>query len=123
MTTKKMISTVFASLLMLVFSFATNNSSAQSKTDPSKMKNCWMMKDGKMMQMKDGKMMPMDKDMTLTNGTKCMANGDCVMKNGEKVKMKEGECMDMDGNLTTCGVMLKDDENGMQKKNGKQTIQ
>lgn len=96
MKTKKMISTMFASLLMVVLSFTATNLSAQTKKD------CCMMKDGKMMHQKDGKMMPMDKDMTMKDGTKCMTNGECIMKDGKKMKMKEGECMGMDGKMDKC---------------------
>ena len=102
MKTKKIISTVFASLLMMVLSITVN---AQSKTDSLKMKDCCMMKDGKMCCVKDGKTMPMDKDMTMKNGAKCMVNGECIMKDGKKMKMKEGECMDMNGKMGKCDMM------------------
>ena len=58
--------------------------------------------------MKSGKMMPMEKDMTMKNGTKCMTNGECVMKDGKKMKMKEGDCMDMSGKMDKCAMMSKD---------------
>ncbi len=99
---------MFASLLIMVLGFTASSSFAQTKMDCTKMKDCCMMKDGKMMCMKDGKSMPMDKDMTMKNGTKCMTNGECVMKNGKTMKMKEGECMDMDGNMDKCEAMCKD---------------
>ena len=104
MKTKKMISALFASLLIVAMCVATNTAVAQTKT----MKDCCMMKDGKMMCMKDGKTMPMSKDMVMSNGTKCMMNGDCVMKDGKKMKMKEGECMDMDGKMDMCSMMNKE---------------
>jgi hypothetical protein len=119
MKTKKMISSIFGSVLIMALCFTANNSNAQTKTDNAKMKDCCMMKDGKMMQMKDGKMMSMDKDITLKNGTKCMANGECVKKNGEKIIMKNGQCMDMNGKITTCGVITENDKNKMQNKNEK----
>ena len=106
MKNKKIVSTVFASLLLLVC-FASNSFS-QTKMDSKMMKDCCMMKDGKMMCMKDGKTMPMEHDMTMKNGTKCMTNGDCIMKNGNKMKMKEGECMDMNGTMDKCSMMNKD---------------
>ena len=111
MKTKKMISTMFASLLIMVLSFTVNNSFGQTKMDSTKMKDCCMMKNGKMMHIKDGKLMPMEKEMTMKNGTKCMANGDCVMKDGKKMKMKEGECMDMNGKMDKCEAMHKDKKN------------
>jgi monomeric isocitrate dehydrogenase len=114
MKTKKMISTIFTSLLIMIFCFVTNTSIAQSQKDSTKMKDWCMMKDGKLMHMQGGKMVTINKQMTMQNGTKCMANGECIMKNGEKMKMKEGECMDKDGKITVCGVMLKENENGTQ---------
>jgi hypothetical protein len=108
MKNKKTIATLIISMLMLVVCFTATNSFAQMKTDSVMMKDCCMMKDGKMMQMKDGKMMPMKKDMTMKNGTKCMTNGECVMKDGKKMKMKEGDCMDMSGKMDQCSMMNKD---------------
>lgn len=108
MKSKKMICTVFASLLMMVLCLTAVDSSAQSKKK-SAMKECCMMKDGKMMHHKDGKMVPMTKDMTMKNGTKCMVNGECVMKDGKTMTMKEGDCMDMNG---------KDCKNDMKKMKG-----
>jgi monomeric isocitrate dehydrogenase len=94
-------------MLMLVICFTTSNSFGQTKTTPAMMKDCCMMKDGKMMMMKDGKMMSMEKDMTMKNGTKCMVNGECVMKDGKKMQMKEGECIDMSGKMDHCSMMNK----------------
>jgi len=105
MKTKKTMTMLFTSLIMMAACFATTNLSAQ--TGPKKMKECCMMKDGKMMHHKDGKTMPMEKDMTMANGTKCMTNGECIMKNGEKKMMKEGECMDTKGTMDKCEMMQK----------------
>ena len=117
MKIQKTISIVFASMLMLAACFTTNNAFAQkTKTNSAMMKDCCMMKDGKMMQMKDGKMMSMDKDMTMKNGTKCMTNGDCIMKDGKKMKMKEGQCMDMAGKMDNCSMMNKDMKSSTKKK-------
>src|ERR1035437_9997208 len=114
MKVQKMITAMFASMLMLVLCFAASNASAQAKTKSATTKDCCMkkdccvMKDGKMMQMKDGKMMPMEKDMTMKNGTKCTTNGECVMKDGKKMMMKEGDCMDRKGKMDKCEMMSKD---------------
>ena len=84
---------------------------AQDKTDNMKMthkkttthhpvmKDCVMMKDGKMMMMKNGKMMDMDKDMTMSDGTVCMKDGNCRMKNGKMMMMKEGDKCYMNGKM------------------------
>lgn len=111
-----MISGIFASMLMLLVCFTAGSSFAQTKSDSTSMKDCCMMKDGKMVHVKDGKMMPMEKDMTMKNGTKCMTNGECVMKDGKKMKMNEGECMDMDGKMDMCTAMMKDTKGEKNKK-------
>lgn len=105
MKIKKTITTVFASTLMLVICFTASNSFAQTKTKQAMMKDCCMMKDGKMMVMKDGKTMPMEKDMTMKNGAKCMTTGECTMKDGKKMMMKEGDCMEMSGKM--CNDKMK----------------
>ena len=122
MKNKKMIAPMIASMLMLVVFFTASNSYAQTKTDAGTMKDCCMMKDGKMMQMKSGKMMPMEKDMTMKNGTKCMTNGECVMKDGKKMMMKDGECMDMSGKMDNCAMMMKDKKAATLKKNSKHNM-
>lgn len=120
MKNKKMIATMFASMLMLVVCFTASNSFAQAKKDSAMMKDCCMMKDGKMMMMKSGKMMPMEKNMTMKNGTKCMTNGECIMKDGKKMKMKEGDCMDMSGKMDKCAMMSGDTKSATEKKSEKQ---
>ena len=105
MKTKKTIATIFASMLIMVLCFTTTSISAQTKKESAKMKDCCMMKDGKMMCCKDGVTMPMEKDMTMKNGTVCMVNGECVMKDGKKMTMKEGDCMEMSGKM--CNDKMK----------------
>jgi hypothetical protein len=63
------------------------------------MKNCVMMKDGKMWVMKDGKSMEMTKTMTMTNGTMVMTDGTVKTKAGKTMMMKEGESMTMNGKM------------------------
>lgn len=105
MKTKKLISTMFASLLTMVLFLTVVNSNAQTKQKSSMMNDCCMMKGGKMMVMKDGKMMAMDKEMTMKNGTTCMTNGECTLKDGKKMMMKEGDCMEMSGKM--CNDKMK----------------
>ncbi len=88
----------FLAIFLMVISF---NVHAQTHKKSSTMKDCCMMKDGKMMVMKGGKTMPMEKDMVMKNGTKCMKDGECIMKDGTKMMMKEGDCMDMSGKMCT----------------------
>ena len=101
---KKMVG-VFASMLMLIMCFTASNSFAQTKSKPAMMKDCCMMKDGKMMVMKDGKTMPMENDMTMKNGTMVMTTGECTMQDGKKMMMKEGDCMEMSGKM--CSDKMK----------------
>jgi hypothetical protein len=60
-----------------------------------------VMKDGKIMQVKNGKMTLLDRDVTLTNGTKIMVDGTFTNKDGSKTTFKEGQHMDMSGNVTS----------------------
>ena len=75
-----------------------------------------VMKGGKMMMMHGGKMMPMTKDMTMSDGTVCMADGTCKMKDGTTMKMTDGQCMMMNGKMTTMDAMKK---GGKMKHSGK----
>jgi hypothetical protein len=122
MKNQKVMATMFASMLLLVVCFTATDSIAQTKTKSTTMKDCCMMKDGKMMCMKDGKTMPMEKNMTMKNGTKCMTNGECIMKDGKKMQMKEGECMDMNGKMDHCDMMMKDSKSGGGMKTGKKDM-
>jgi Heavy metal binding domain len=98
-------------LFLMVISLSTNAQTAKKST---MMKDCCMMKDGKMMVMKDGKTMSMEKDMVMKNGTTCMVNGECVMKDGKKMMMKNGDCMEMSGKM--CNDKMKKMETKKSKK-------
>ena len=80
------------------------------------MKDGFMMKDGKMMMLKSGMSSPMDKEMTLANGTKVMPSGDVMMKDGTKMMMKEGMMMGMDGKMMGSGKKMMDKKPMMEKK-------
>ena len=107
MKTKKVLTTVLTSFFTMVLFLTFSNSNAQTKKTEPKMKDCYMMKDGKMMVMKDGKTMTMDKMMTMENGTTCMTNGECTMKDGSKMMMKNGDRMDMNGKMHSKKMMDK----------------
>ncbi|TKB64801.1 MAG: hypothetical protein E8D47_11820 [Nitrospira sp.] len=63
-----------------------------------------MMKDGKMVRLQDGKDIGrMDREMTMTNGTRVMMNGKMVMKDGKEGKLQEGQSMMLDGKLIEGG--------------------
>ena len=97
----KLISTKTVSFLLLFLMVISLSVTAQTAKKSTMMKDCCMMKDGKMMVMKDGKTMPMEKSMVMKNGTKCMINGECIMKDGKKMMMKNGDCMEMSGKMCT----------------------
>ncbi len=80
------------------------------------MKDGFLMKDGKMMMLKSGMSSPMDKEMTLANGTKVMPSGDVIMKHGKKMMMKEGMMMGMDGKMMGSGKKMMDKKPMMEKK-------
>ena len=64
----------------------------------------FIMQNGKMMQVKNGKTTNIERDITLTNGTKIKSDGSCVNKDGTKMTMKEGQHMDMSGNMTPMNI-------------------
>jgi hypothetical protein len=62
------------------------------------------MKGGKMVMMQDGKEVSrMDRETTLSDGTKVMMNGKMSVKGGKQVQMKEGETVMMDGKMMESG--------------------
>jgi len=65
--------------------------------DKEMLKDHIMMTDGKVMMIKEGKSMPLDKEITLSDGTKVTVDGTVTMKDGKKMMMKEGDMMTMDG--------------------------
>jgi hypothetical protein len=67
-----------------------------------------MMKDGKMMMMMGGKATgPMDKEMTMSDGTKVKPDGSMMMKDGKMMKMKNGQMMMMDGKMMDSGKAME----------------
>ena len=89
----------------MVISFSTK---AQTTKKSAMMKDCCIMKDGKMMVMKDGKTMPMEKEMVMKNGTTCMTNGECTIKDGSKMMIKKGDCMERSGKMCTDKMKMMD---------------
>ena len=70
-----------------------------------KMKDCVMMKGGKMMVMKGGEKMAMDNETTFTNGAKVSTDGLLTKKDGTTKQLKNGDCVYMDGKMA--GKMKK----------------
>ena len=62
------------------------------------------MKDGKMWRMQDGKEVGrMDRETTMSNGTKVMMSGKIMMKDGKETQMQEGQIMMLDGKMMEDG--------------------
>jgi hypothetical protein len=63
-----------------------------------------MMKDGKMWRLQDGREIGrMDRETTLSNGTKVMMNGKMMMKDGKESQLQEGQIMMLDGKMMEKG--------------------
>jgi hypothetical protein len=58
------------------------------------------MKDGKMVRLQEGKDIGrMDRETTMSNGTRVMMNGKMMMKDGKEMQLQEGQIMMLDGKL------------------------
>ncbi len=76
-----------------------------------------MMKDGKMWRLQDGKEIGrMDRETTLSDGTKVMMNGKMVMKGGKEMQMKEGQMVMMDGKMMEGGKSMASDKDMKMEK-------
>ncbi|MFT3704742.1 MAG: hypothetical protein QM802_20420 [Agriterribacter sp.] len=91
-------------VVFLVCGYAVQAQNTPKKTDSTAhhsmmMKDCVMMKDGKMTVMKGGKTMDMTDDMKLSNGTTIMKDGSIKMKDGKTSTLNNGDCIYMDGKI------------------------
>ena len=67
-----------------------------------------MMKNGKMWRMQDGKEIGrMDRETTLSNGTKVAMNGKLTMKDGKESQLQEGQTIMLDGKMIEGGKESK----------------
>ena len=63
-----------------------------------------IMKDGKMWRLQDGKEIGrMDRETTMSNGTKVLMNGKMMMRDGKELQLQEGQIMMLDGKLMEGG--------------------
>jgi hypothetical protein len=97
--------------------FAQDNTMNMPDTGMSKMshmkKDCYLMKDGKMMMMKHGDttmMKMMDKSVMLNNGATVMMDGTVKMADGTTKMLKEGWYVDMDGKMGKMKKMMTEDK-------------
>jgi hypothetical protein len=59
-----------------------------------------MMKAGKMVRVTEGKEIGrMDREMTMSNGTRVTMNGKMLMKDGKEIQLQEGQAIMLDGKL------------------------
>lgn len=66
------------------------------------------MKAGKMVMMQDGKEVSrMDRETTLSDGTKVKMNGKVAVKGGKEMQMKEGQTVMMDGKMMESSTDIK----------------
>ena len=110
MKTPKMILTL-AFLFAAMFMVSEASAQTANKMSVSKIKDCYMKKDGKMVQYTNGQPMRLKKAVVLENGTKIKRNGVCIMPDKTKVRMEEGNCIDKSGKMGDCAV--KENPNAM----------
>lgn len=103
-----MLSIMIASIGLLSYTTKAQENNTQQDSTQNEMQGHQMqhpkkdhikMHNGEMVMIKDGKTMPVEKDMTMKNGTKCMTDGTYITKDGKRTMMKEGEMMDMNGKM------------------------
>ncbi len=58
-----------------------------------------LMRDGKIIVLRNGEEMPIEEEMTMSDGTKVMPNGQVIMGNGTARMMAEGETLSIDGQI------------------------
>jgi len=91
-----------AFFMSLLFSASDMTAQTRDQLDVAVIKDCHMMKDGKMMEVKAGKLSKMRKKVVLENGTKIKRNGMVVMADRKRVRMTEGNCIDNRGKIDNC---------------------
>lgn len=86
--------------------WGTSSVSAQTLNNISvvKIKDCYMKKDGRMVQYTNGVPMKLKKAVVLENGTKIKRNGVVILPNKTKMRMEEGNCIDRMGKIGDCAV-------------------
>jgi hypothetical protein len=55
-----------------------------------------MMKDGKVLRIRNDEEMPLEEEITMSDGTKVMPNGQMLMADGTTRMMQEGESLTVD---------------------------
>ncbi len=84
-------------LMIFFLAFLGVVNAQETKKSDHKTKDYVMMKDNKMVVVKDGKTTPMEKEMTLADGTRVMVDGKVMMADGSTKILKEGESIPLSG--------------------------
>ena len=98
---KKVFFTIAAMIVTCtVLAQTENKSTTPEKTEQKQHRhaNGYMFKDGRVMLVKDGNLTLVQKDITLSNGTVIMADGNYMEKGKTKTQFKDGQHIDMNGN-------------------------
>ncbi|HUB60780.1 MAG TPA: DUF6799 domain-containing protein [Puia sp.] len=80
-----------------------SSGSGSGMMSDQKMKDCLMMKDGKVMVCKGGMSMPLMKDTTLRHGVMVSMDGTVKKKDGSTYMLKEGESVMGNGKVMMAG--------------------
>ena len=91
-------------------------SPAPKQAELKKVHEMWIVRMGKVMNFKDGVLTPLEKQMTMKNGTVVRPNGLLTMKDGSTYQMQDGERLDMEGNLMGHRQPAPPAEHGSQQK-------
>ena len=70
-----------------------------AQTTVTPVKDMMILRQGKMMIFKDSHLSPMEKTMTMKNGTVITPTGMMTMKDGSTHQLVDGERLDMEGNI------------------------
>jgi hypothetical protein len=97
---KKLIMCLMVAGTFTTTAVAQDATGSLNKTEATQqMKDCVIMKDGKMIEMNKAGTTTLVKDLTLANGTVVSADGTVKSADGAAWKLKDGEAVDMDGKL------------------------
>lgn len=78
---------------------ATGTAAPQQHENKAEKKDEIIFKDGKLESRVDGKVTPVEKDITLKNGTVVTANGTVKTPDGKTITLKEGDVVNQDGKV------------------------
>lgn len=102
---KKLIMCLLVAGAFTTAAIAQDSTKSMSSSDKMgkmhQMKDCVMMKDGKLVTMTKDGVTPLTQDLTLSNGTVVSPKGTVTAKDGSTITLTNGQAVDMDGKLIT----------------------